>query len=103
MVFIAASWGTLIRSDGPMVVHTYMLFQYTPLEPDGLLASMDSCAVSGGGQHKHCVWARSQRRALRPAMHTTAARLSIQSAMHRVNSGVEPMLCGHTERHVLLA
>jgi hypothetical protein len=34
---------TLRRSEGPMVVHTYMAFQYTPLAPGGRLASMDSC------------------------------------------------------------
>ena len=38
---------TLRRTDGPMVVHTYMLFQYTPLAPVGLLVSIDSC---GGKQ-----------------------------------------------------
>mmetsp|Transcript_13783 Transcript_13783/g.37246 ORF Transcript_13783/g.37246 Transcript_13783/m.37246 type:complete len:267 (+) Transcript_13783:494-1294(+) len=39
---MAASAGTLIRREGPIVQHTCMLFQYCPLEPGGLLASMDS-------------------------------------------------------------
>eukprot|EP00983_Pelagomonas_calceolata_P057619 1145149-Pelagomonas_calceolata.AAC.1 len=45
---MAASAGTLIRREGPIVQHTCMLFQYCPLEPGGLLASMDSCKP---GQH----------------------------------------------------
>lgn len=36
------SCDTLMRTLGPMVVHTYMLFQYTPLAPGGLLESMEA-------------------------------------------------------------
>lgn len=33
------------RTPGPMVLHTVMLRQYTPLAPGGLLISMDSCTA----------------------------------------------------------
>jgi hypothetical protein len=36
----------LRRREGPMVVHTCMVFQYVPLAPGGLLASTDSCRAA---------------------------------------------------------
>ena len=35
-----------MRTAGPIVEHTLSVFQSTPLAPDGLLASMDSCSHS---------------------------------------------------------
>ena len=33
----------LTRTDGPIVLHTYKDFQYTPFDPDGRFASTDAC------------------------------------------------------------
>lgn len=50
---MAVRAGTLTRSEGPMVVHTYMLFQYTPFAPGGLFASIDSCSERPSSKDKY--------------------------------------------------